>query len=81
MAVHALGSMFEDENTPAVLLVDASNVFNSLNREFALRNIQTICPELATILINTYRDDVPLFIDGETFLSQEGTKRKETHLP
>jgi hypothetical protein len=28
---------------------------------------------LSTILINTYRQDVPLFIGGETLYSQEGT--------
>ena len=34
----------QDEKTEAILLVDASNAFNSLNRATALRNIQTICP-------------------------------------
>ena len=28
---------------------------------------------ISTILINTYRDDVNLFIDGEKLLSEEGT--------
>ena len=32
-----------------------------------------LCPSLATILINTYRADVPLFIDGKHLLSSEGT--------
>ena len=36
-------------------------------------NIQHICPVISTILINTYRDDVNLFIDGEKLLSEEGT--------
>ena len=31
--------MFTDESTEVVLLVNASNAFNSLNRQVALRNI------------------------------------------
>ena len=65
--------MFDDENTEAVLLVDASNAFNNLNRQAALHNIQTLCPPLATVLINTYRFDTQLFIDKTFILSQEGT--------
>ena len=61
-----------------ILLVDASNAFNNLNRQVALHNIQAICPSLATILINTYRildiePDSSLFIDGETIYSCEVT--------
>ena len=57
----------------AVLLVDASNAFNSLNRLVALHNIHRICPPLSTILINTYRAPTELFVHGDTILSQEGT--------
>jgi hypothetical protein len=46
---------------------------HSLNRENALRNIQHLCPSLSTVLINSYREDVNLFIDGETLISAEGT--------
>ena len=35
-AVHAMRSVFEDASSEAVLLVDASNAFNSLNRKVAL---------------------------------------------
>ena len=38
-AVHAVRLMFEDENCQAVLLVDASNAFNALNRKAALHNV------------------------------------------
>ena len=61
------------KSTEAVLLVDASNVFNSLNRDAALHNIRHVCPSLATVLINTYRDSMELFVDGLTLLSEEGT--------
>ena len=32
-----------------------------------------LCPPLSKILTNTYRDDIDLFINGETIYSQEGT--------
>lgn len=64
--------VLESSSTDAVILVDACNAFNSLNRETALRNILHLCP-LAKVLANTYRDDVQLFIDGDTLLSQEET--------
>ena len=53
-AVHAVKSMFAETENEALLLVDATNAFNSLNRNVALHNIQYVCPEIATILINTY---------------------------
>ena len=72
-AVHAMRELFESPEIEAIILVDATNAFNSLNRQAALRNIHHLCPPLSKILINTYREDVCLFIDGETLLSQEGT--------
>ena len=72
-AIHAIRQLFQSNENEAAILVDASNAFNSLNRQNALRNIQHLCPSLATVLINTYREDVPLHIDGETLLSEEGT--------
>ena len=72
-AIHAMRSVFSEESTEAVLLVDASNAFNSLNRKVALHNIPILCPALATVLINTYRADVPLYIDGKHLFSSEGT--------
>ena len=72
-AVHAMRQVFESSETEAIILVDATNAFNSLNRQTALRNIQHLCPALSKVLINTYRDDVRLYINGETMLSQEGT--------
>ena len=72
-ALHAARSSFESDNNEAILLVDATNAFNSLNRQTALHNIRRICPALATILINTYRDPTDLFVDGDCLLSQEGT--------
>ena len=72
-AVHAMRSVFDDEDTEGVLLIDAKNVFNSLNRAAALHNVQVLCPCLAPTLINLYRSNTELFVDGESILSQEGT--------
>ena len=71
-AVHAVRTLFQDESTDAAILVDASNAFNRLNRQVALRNFPTTCPALATVVTNLYREDSNLFIDGETLLSREG---------
>ena len=68
-------SIFSSDETDAVLLIDTSNDFNSLNRQAALRNVQHLCPTLATILINTYRAPTELFIDGKVLWSEEGTTK------
>uniref|UniRef100_A0A1X7V2T7 Reverse transcriptase domain-containing protein n=1 Tax=Amphimedon queenslandica TaxID=400682 RepID=A0A1X7V2T7_AMPQE len=72
-AVHAVRNIFDSVECEAVLFVDASNAFNSLNRNLALINIKNLCPSLSTILINCYRLEVPLSIDGEIMFSAEGT--------
>ena len=38
-AIHAMRNIFEADETDAVLLIDASNAFNALNRAAALHNI------------------------------------------
>ena len=63
-AVHAMHSIFEEEETDAVLLIDASNAFNALNRAAALHNIRVLCPPIATSTINTYWQSARLFITG-----------------
>ena len=72
-AIHAMREVFNDSTTEAVLLADATNAFNSLNREAALRNVQHLCPSLAPVVINTYRQPANLYVGGETISSEEGT--------
>ena len=72
-AVHAMRSVFDAEDTEGVLLIDAKNAFNSLNRAAALHNIQVLCPCLAPTMIDLYKSNTDLFVDGESILSQEGT--------
>ena len=45
--VHALHEIYEDQSSDAVLLVDASNTFNSINRNAFLHNITIMYPPLA----------------------------------
>ena len=60
--------------TEAVLLVDADNVFNRLNRAVALHKIWYTCPPLVTILTSIYRVLSRLFVTGGMELtSEEGT--------
>ena len=65
--------VYEDGDAQGVILVDATNAFNCLNRQTALINIKNLCPALSKVLIHTYRQYIPLFIDGESILSKEGT--------
>ena len=48
VGVHAVVDMFNDEDTEGVIQVDASNAFNSINRNVLLHNARIICPQFAT---------------------------------
>lgn len=72
-AVHAARTLFKSDNSEAILLVDATNAFNSLNRQTTPHNIRRLCPAIATFLTNSYGDSTDLFVDGDHLLSQEGT--------
>lgn len=73
-AVHAIRQAFEAESSDGLLLVDADNAFNRLNRRVALHNVRIVCPPLATILTNWYRAPARLFVSGGWELSsEEGT--------
>ena len=60
----------------AVLLIDAENTFNFINRKVMLHNLKFICPIIATYIMNCYATPSRLFIVGlgETF-SSEGTSQ------
>ena len=64
--------VFENSDAEGVILVDATNAFNCLNCHNALINIKNLSPVLSKVLINTYRQHILLFVDGESILSQEG---------
>ena len=71
-AIRAMRSVFDSDENDAIILVDAANAFNNLNRKVALFNIQRLCPSIAKVLTNCYRQDSLLFAGGEVLLSQEG---------
>ena len=73
-AVHAMKEIWELHATDGILMVDADNAFNRLNRKVALWNIQFTCPALKCVVINTYRVDSSIYIlGGVTIQSSEGT--------
>ena len=65
-AIHLMWLIFEDSSTQAVILVDANNAFNRINRKVALHNIQATCPLFSKILINAYSSPLRLIILGGT---------------
>ena len=66
--------IFSEENTEAVLLIDAENAFNSINRKVMLYNMKSLCPLISTYISNCYAAPARLFIfGGGEILSKEGT--------
>ena len=61
-AIHAMHSIFKEEETEAVLLIDAANAFNSINRQVFLHNISIIYPSISTYVANCYRIPSRLFV-------------------
>ena len=72
--IPSMDRLFRDRNVQGILLIDASNAFNSLNRSAALHNVSRCCPALTQIFQNTYTWPIRLFVanSGE-ILSEEGT--------
>ena len=72
-AVHAMQQIFKSDECEAVILIDAENAFNRLNRKAALKNIKQICPSFHQFLINSYCQPAKLFLeDGSHISSEEG---------
>ena len=72
--IHAMRTKFDQEESEAVLLVDASNAFNAINRKAFLHNVGIVCPPLAVFVRNCYAENLRLFVIGGVELSsREGT--------
>ena len=54
-SIHAMQEVYNKNESEALLLVDATNAFNSLNRQVALRNVKILCPNIAQQIKNTYK--------------------------
>ena len=57
-------TIYKDEICEAVLLVDASNAFYSINRNVFLHNVAIICPAIAVYVKNCYSLHSQQFIIG-----------------
>ena len=72
--VHAMHDIFSEENTEAVLLIDAKNAFNSMNRKVMLHSMKFLCPLISAYISNCYAAPARLFIfGGGKISSKEGT--------
>ena len=75
-SIHAMRIIFECDETEALLLVDAENAFNNLNRKAAIHNIKQLCPPFHRFLSNTYQIPAELHLNdntgSESILSHEG---------
>ena len=73
-AIHATRETFNRETSDGLLLVDATNAFNTLNRKVALENMKTTCPAFYRFLNNCYQSPADLYIAGssERLQSEEG---------
>ena len=78
-AIHAMREIFNHDACEAVLLVDAKNAFNTINRKTMLHNINYKCPSLAMYVENTYKEPPNLYMVGNSgggigaMQSREGT--------
>ena len=63
-AIYSMCMIYEDEDMDAVLLIDAANAFNSMNRDAMLQNISRICPVAYTYEYNCYAVHARLFLTG-----------------
>jgi len=72
-AIHAVSKSFEEDKSECLLLVDADNAFNKLNRNVSLENIKRLCSPIYTYLHNSYNTPAMLYLEnGNHILSQEG---------
>ena len=74
-AIHAATDLFEShDDSYGMLIMDARNAFNSINRISLLWNIRILWPRASRFIFNTYRGRSPLILKGcnEILQSSEG---------
>ena len=77
--IHAMRDFFANKITEAILLIDAENEFNSINRKVMLHNLNFICPIITTYITNCYITRARLFvIGGGEILSKERTTQGDS---
>ena len=75
-AIHTISDLFKEHEGEGwgVLMIDATNAFNCINRQAALWNTRILWPSCSLFLFNTYRGWAPLVIKDskELLYSKEG---------
>ena len=72
--IHAMPDTFSEENTEAVIQIDAENAFNSINQKVMLHKMKFLCLLISTYISNCFAPPARLFIfGGGEILSKEGT--------
>ena len=64
-AIRAMRDFLNDDSSDGVLLIDADNAFNRVNRAVALWNVQYTCPVMKHVLVNFYRSPTRIFMSGD----------------
>ena len=64
-AIHAMQNIYMTGECEAVLLIDAENAFNLINRKSMLHNISIIRPITSNYITNNYTFNSHLFIIGD----------------
>ena len=65
-AAHAMHSVFNQEDTEAVILVDAANALNSISSQSVLWNCRIFWPRCSVFLFNFYRGSPAILLRGHT---------------
>ena len=80
-AIHVMYmyDIFKDHNIEVILLIDAENAFNLINKKVMLRNLKFICLIITAYISNSYTCPVRLFIIGSSeLLSNDGTTQGDS---
>ncbi|CEM10194.1 unnamed protein product, partial [Vitrella brassicaformis CCMP3155] len=74
-AIHTVSGEFDSGGVECAILVDATNVFNTMNRPAALWNVRILWPRCSRFLFNTYRGHAALYMRDQSapLWSQGGT--------
>ena len=70
-AVHGISDFFERNDCESVLLIDAENAFNLVNRKAALHNTAVIFPENSTFTTNFYQENSLYFFVVENIIERK----------
>ena len=76
-AIYAIYDVYQQDETEAVLLVDADNAFNSINRKAMLHNVSITCPLITTFIATCYMEPARTFVAGNHKITSRESKTHE----